>query len=78
MRRPGTPRMYELATQPPMSITTPPPRTTITSRRPICVPVNQFRSSDAWLSVLCRSPAGTAATSGSMPALSSAPRISAP
>jgi hypothetical protein len=65
--------MYELATQPPMSITTPPPRFTITSRRPTCVPVNQSSSSKACRSVLWRSPGGTAATSGSRPAFSRAP-----
>jgi len=54
--------------QPPMSITTPPPRVTTTSRRPICVPVSQSSRSHACLTVLCRSPLGTVATSGSSPA----------
>ena len=74
----GTPRMYELATQPPMSMTTPPPKFTITSRRPTCVPVSQSSSSNACFNVLCRSPAGTVATSGSIPDFLRARMITGP
>jgi predicted dehydrogenase len=64
--------------QPPMSRTTPPPRFKITSRRPSWVSVSQSSSSQACARVLCRSPAGTVATSGSSPALASAPITTGP
>ena len=58
-----------------MSITTPPPRFTIRSCRPICVPVSQSSSSNAWLRVLCRSPDGTVADLGLKPGLARARRM---